>query len=93
MFHHRPRSITGMFRLIYIPLSLSFSERDFNMKKNQATLFLGVIDGQNYLLDVNDSGSYHAKGGQYIVIVAEDSIKVWIVEPYVGRTVFKVQDF
>ena len=82
-----------MFRLIYIPLSLSFSERDFNMKKNQATLFLGVIDGQNYLLDVNDSGSYHAKGGQYIVIVAEDSIKVWIVEPYVRRTVFKVQDF
>ena len=57
-------------------ISLCFSERDFNMKKNQATLFLGVIDGQNYLLDVNDSGSYHAKGGQYIVVVAEDSIKV-----------------
>ena len=61
------------------------------MKKNQATLFLGVIDGQNYLLDVNDSGSYHPKGGQYIVIVAEDSIKVWVVEPYVRRTVSKVQ--
>ena len=66
-----------MFRFtVYIPF---LSERDFNMKKNQATLFLGVIDGQNYLLDVNDSGSYHAKGGQYIVIVAEDSIKVWVV--------------
>ena len=69
----------------------SFSERDFNMKKNQATLFLGVIDGQNYLLDVNDSGSYHAKGGQYIVIVAEDSIKVEIVEPNVRSIVAEVQ--
>ena len=61
------------------------------MKKNQATLFLGVIDGQNYLLDVNDSGSYHAKGGQYIVIVAEDSIKVWLVEPNVRSIKAEVQ--
>jgi len=51
-------------------------DREFNVKKNHATLFVGVIDGQNYLLDINDSGSYHAKGGQYIVVVTEDSIKV-----------------
>ena len=53
-------------------------DREFNVKKNQATLFVGVIDGQNYLLDINDTGSYHAKGGQYIVVVTEDSIKVKI---------------
>ena len=52
------------------------TEREFNIKKNHAALFLGVIDSHNYLLDVNDRGSYHAKGGQYLVVCTEDCLKV-----------------
>ena len=42
-------------------------------------MFCGVLDHQHYLLDVNDPGSYHhssSRGGQWIVIVTEDCIKV-----------------
>lgn len=42
-------------------------------------MFCGVIDHQSYLLDINDPGSYHhstSKGGQWILIVTEDAIKV-----------------
>ncbi len=57
-------------------LTFVCSDREFNAKKNQAVVFAGVIDGHNYLLDINDSGSFHAKGGQYIVICTEDTLKV-----------------
>lgn len=56
-----------------------FSEREFNARRNHAVVFCGVIDHQNYLMDINDPGSYHhssSKGGQWIVIVTEDAIKV-----------------
>lgn len=49
------------------------------MRKNYAVVCCGIIDHQNYLLDINDPGSYHhssSKGGQWIVIVTEDTIKV-----------------
>ena len=39
---------------------------------------MGVIDGHNYLLDINDQGSYHAKGGQYMVVCTEDMLKVYV---------------
>ena len=57
----------------------SCTEREFNARRNYAVLFSGVIDHQNYLLDINDPRSYHhssTKGGQWIVIVTEDAIKV-----------------
>lgn len=58
---------------------LHFLEREFNARRNYAIIFCGVIDHHNYLLDINDPGSYHhstSKGGQWIVIVTEDAIKV-----------------
>lgn len=58
---------------------LTISEKEFNVKKNHSVVFCGIIDHQNYLLEINDPGSYHhssARGGQWIVIVLEDSIKV-----------------
>ena len=54
-------------------------EKEFNVKKNYSVVFCGITDHQYYLMDVNDSGSYHhntAKGGQWLVIVTEDSIKI-----------------
>ena len=41
-------------------------------------LFAGVVDQQNYLLDINDEGSYHSssKGAQYLVVVTEEGLKV-----------------
>ena len=52
-------------------------EEELNAKKNHAVLFIGVFDGQNYLLDINDKGSYHpGKGNEYLVVCTEDAIKV-----------------
>ena len=54
-----------------------FSDEELNAKKNHAVLFTGVFDGQNYLLDINDKGSYHpGKGSEYLVVCTEDAIKV-----------------
>ena len=36
------------------------------------------MDHQNYLLDINDAGSYHSssRGTQYLVVVTEEGLKV-----------------
>ena len=48
------------------------------MKKNHPVLFVGVFDSHNYLLSINDRGSYHStKGGQYMVVCTEDMMKVY----------------
>ncbi len=41
-------------------------------------LFAGVVDQHNYLMDINDTGSYHSnsKGTQYLVVVTEEGLKV-----------------
>lgn len=60
-------------------LFIDVLEREFSTRKNHAVLFCGVLDHQNYLLDINDPRSYHhssSKGGQWIVIVTEDAVKV-----------------
>lgn len=54
-------------------------EKEYNAKKNHSVVFCGILDHQHYLLDINDSGSYHqnsSKGSQWIVIITEDAIKV-----------------
>lgn len=53
-------------------------EREFSPKRNLPVIFAGVVDQQNYLLDINDEGSYHSssKGTQYLVIVTEEGMKV-----------------
>ncbi len=59
--------------------TFTVSDREFNARRNHAVVFCGIIDHQNYPLDINDPGSYHhssSKGGQWIVIVTEDAIKV-----------------
>eukprot|EP00731_Ephydatia_muelleri_P029308 Em0020g952a len=57
------------------PILMSIEE-ELNAKKNHAVLFIGVFDGQNYLLDINDKGSYHpGKGNEYLVVCTEDAIK------------------
>lgn len=65
--------------LLLIILLLFSSEKEFIVKKNCSVVFCGIMDHQLYLLDVNDSGSYHhnsSRGGQWMVVVTEDSIKV-----------------
>ena len=51
-------------------------DKDLSVKKNNATLFVGIIDGHSYLLDINDQGSFHPKGSHYLVVCSEDGIKV-----------------
>ena len=47
------------------------------MKKEETVLFVGVIDAQSYLLDVNDEGSFRsARGTQYLTVCTEEGIKV-----------------
>ena len=47
------------------------------MKKGETVLFVGVIDAQSYLLDVNDPGSFRsARGTQYLTVCTEEGIKV-----------------
>ena len=60
-----------------LPPSLLPTDKEFNQRRNHATIFAGVIDSQSYLLDVNDQGSYHGspKGTQHLVMVTEDAIK------------------
>ena len=53
-----------------------FTEKDLHQRKNQAVLFTGAIDGQGYLLDVNDSGSYKPKGTHYMIVCTEDLLRV-----------------
>ena len=58
-------------------LLLVYSERDFSQKNNETVLFLGVIDAQSYLLDVNDEGSFRsARGTQYLTLCTEEGIRV-----------------
>ena len=54
-----------------------YAEHNFNQKKNETVLFVGVVDAQSYLLDVNDEGSFRsARGTQYIAICTEGGIRV-----------------
>lgn len=54
----------------------SFVEKDFSQRKNQAAVFVGVIDAANYLLDINDEWAFKPKGKHYIIICTEDMIQV-----------------
>jgi hypothetical protein len=51
-------------------------EKEFNQRKNQSVLFVGVIDGANYLLEVNDEGSYRQRGLHYLIMCTEDMLRV-----------------
>jgi lethal(2) giant larvae protein len=53
-------------------------EKEFNQRKNQSVLFVGVIDGANYLLEVNDEGSYRQRGLHYLIMCTEDMLRVRI---------------
>ena len=58
-------------------ISVSFiSDKDFNQRKNNSVLFVGVVDGLNYLLDANDEGSYRQKGTHFMIICTEDMLRV-----------------
>lgn len=57
-------------------LFYSLPDKEFNPRNNQAVLFAGVVDGDNYLLDINDSGSFKSKGSHYIIMCTEDMLRV-----------------
>ena len=67
----------SLFLTPSLSLFLLSTDKEFNQRRNHATIFAGVIDSQSYLLDVNDQGSYHGspKGTQHLVMVTEDAIK------------------
>ncbi|XP_019850338.1 PREDICTED: lethal(2) giant larvae protein homolog 2-like [Amphimedon queenslandica] len=51
-------------------------DKEYNQRKNHSVLFVGVVDGLNYLLDANDEGSYKQKGTHYMIICTEDMLRV-----------------
>ena len=59
--------------------NFSFIEKDFNLRKNHAALFVGVIDGANYLLDINDEWAFKPKGKHYIIMCTEEMIQVCVI--------------
>lgn len=62
----------------YFIITASVLEKEYNQRKNNAILFVGVIDGLNYLLDINDEGSYKQKGTHYLVMCTEEILRVRI---------------
>ena len=49
---------------------------DGDSSDGDSSVFTGAIDGQGYLLDVNDSGSYKPKGTHYMIVCTEDLLRV-----------------
>ena len=59
------------------PVTLSCpTDKEYNQRKNHSVLFVGIVDGLNYLLDANDEGSYKQKGTHYMIICTEDMLRV-----------------